>query len=378
MVQQILIHILNKHILKRIENIIYLKRFNIIINNYINMEIQVFGKISNFCEITNITIKNAFLSAIYNYINLSNIRYQLLDSLKSLDVLKKEQLYVTPHIMGVNCLIVFMEYDGKKCQAIINKKDLKHYQNQVNVQTIKMYNFWYNHRYANDLYPLSIFDGKFILNENNLTYLILDYYVLNGNKMLTKNIINKLDIMNNLLPTINSGLDKEKTNFDIKMSGIYALDQLGDLVFNKIKNSKLKINGLIFLPERSGKTYIFINDIEFSQLRSNVLNTNISQKYVSLSVPAIPLKFSVKNQIDENVKETFVFKKTNVSDVYELYLHNDTNKIYLNIIPENKIGIAHIPDIKTSHYFKLLSNEKELFTNDCVFNEKFKKWMPII
>jgi hypothetical protein len=342
------------------------------------MEIQVFGKISNFNEITNITIKNAFLSAIYNEINMSNIRYQLLDNFKSLDVLKKEQLYVTPHIMGVNCLIVFIEFDGKRCQAIINKKDLKHYQNQVNVQTVKMYNFWFNHKFANELFPLSIFDGKFILNENNLTYLILDYYVLNGKKMLTKNITNKINVMNELLPFINNGIDKEKTNFDIKMSGIYTIDQLGDLVFNKIKNSKLKINGLIFIPERSGKTYIFINDTEFSQLRSNVIDTNISQKYVSLSVPAVPMIFSVKNQIDENMKKTFVLKKTNVSDVYELYLHNDKNKIYLNIIPENKIGIAHIPDIKTSHYFKLLSNEKELFVNDCVFNEKFKKWMPIL
>ena len=58
------------------------------------MEVQVFGKISNFSEITNITIKNAFLDAIYSELNLSNLRYQLLDSIKSLDVLKKEQLYL--------------------------------------------------------------------------------------------------------------------------------------------------------------------------------------------------------------------------------------------------------------------------------------------
>jgi hypothetical protein len=340
------------------------------------MELQVFSKISNFNEITNLTIKNLILNTIYNELNLSNFRYQLLDNYKNLDVLKKEQLYITPHIMGVNCMIIFLEYDGKRYQAIINKKDLKFYKNQINVGQIKIYDFWVNHKFCNDIYPLTIFDGKFVLNDNNLTYLIQDCYYLGGEKMLTKNITNKTMFINEHLESINKNIETNK--FDIKMVAIYNIESISDLVFNKIKNSKLKINGIIFLPERSGKTYIYINDREFTQLRNNVSDDIINKKYNHLSVPSIPINMSVTNHNESNMTKKFVLKKTSLTDVFELYHYNDQNKIYLNIFPENRVGIAHIPDIKTSQYCKKMGNDNELFINKCVFNNKFKKWIPEI
>lgn len=341
------------------------------------MEIQTFSKLSTFKEITNNSIKDSIINMIYENLNVSNFRYQLLDDNKSFESIKKEQLYITPHIMGVNCWLIFCEIDGKRYQCFINKKDLKFYQNQMNPNNYKLYNFWFDHINNKELYPLTIFDGKFINNgtdPNNLTYLISDIYVKGGVKMLTSKLIDKIYDIETLLPKINNGLDQK---FIIRGSSIYNMDQLGDLIFNKIKNSKLKINGLIFMPERSGKTYIYINDTEFIQLRSTSYNN--FKEYVSLSIPAIPISMQcIPNQTDNQLVNEFVLRKTNISDVYEIYEYSNKDKIYLNLTKEQKVGIAHISDIKTSHYCKKMGDDLEIFINKCVYNNKFKKWMPIV
>ena len=339
------------------------------------MELQVFGKINSFNEITNVRTKNLILDTIYRELNLSNFRYQLLDNYKSLDVLKKEHFYITSHIMGVNCIIIFIESDGKKYQAIINKKDLKYQKNQIDVNRIKLYNFWVEHNNCNKFFPLSIFDGKFILNENNLTYLIHDCYIFNGEKILTKNLCDKIALITNFLPTINKSIDT--TKFDIKICAYYDINLIGEVIFKKIKNSKLKINGIIFMPERSGKTYIYINDAEFTQLRSNTNNDLVIKKYDHLTIPIIPINMSITNNNEPTMIKEFIIKKTNLTDVFELYHYENNDKIYLNITPENRIGIAHIPDIKTSQHCKKLSMTNDIFVHKCIFNNKFKKWIPI-
>lgn len=343
------------------------------------MEVQTLNKINNFNEVINNSIKNIIINTLYNELNISTFRYQLIDSITNLENIKKEPFYVTPHIMGVNCWIIFFEHEKKRYQFIINKKDLKFYQNQININQIKIYNFWCNHHLSglNELYPLSVLDGRFIINnqDNNLIYIIQDILILGGNKLLTKNLSDKTKTIDKLIPNINRCLENK---FTMKVAGIYAIDQIGDLVFNKIKNSKLKINGLIFLPEKSGKSYIYINDNEFIQLRTQISNDIICKQYTSLSVPAIPLQMSNKSQLDNSLENEFVLKKTNIADVFEVYNLIDNDKIYLNISTENMMGIAHIPDIKTSHYCKMMGNNNEIFINKCTYNNKFKKWMPII
>lgn len=345
------------------------------------MDIQINNKINSFKEITNNIIKTNLINTIYNELSVSNLRYQLLD--KNIDFLRKDIFYVTPHIIGIPCWLIFCEINEIKYKIIINKKDLKYYANQMIPNQIKISIFEYDNKSDESrlLYPLTVFEGRFInsLNENNqqvnLTYLISDIYIYGGKKILTKKLPDKIIIIEKLLPILNSGLDN---NFNIKLAGIYDMEQLGDLIFNKIKNSKLKINGLIFLPERSGKTFIYINDNDFSNLKNKVPNDIICKEYSSLSVPAIPIQMSVKNQLDTDLVNTFVIRKTNITDVFELYNYVNKEKLYLNLTKDNRIGIAHIPDMKTSHYCKMMGDKNEIFANKCIFNTKFKKWMPYI
>lgn len=354
------------------------------------MEIQTLNKMTTLKEITNIEIKTRLLTMIYEKLSIASFKYQLLDDITSFEILKKENIYhITPHIMGINCWLIFFENAGKRYQCIIHKKDLKHHMNQLNINNITIYTFWFNHQNAKNisaLYPLTIFDGKFIINtQNNLTYNITDMYIYGGNLSLSDNLPNKISKIENILQTIiipHMIEHNEKKNFDIKIASIYKTEQIGDLIFNKIKASKLKINGLIFLPIKSGKTYIYINDSAFTSLRTQYTETSLDQdikKCISLSIPAIPLHMSSTNDkfIDKQLVNEFIFKKTNISDVFELYKCINKEHLYLNIDKNNKIGIAYIPDISTSHMCKKLADEKEIFLHKCVFNVKFNKWMPI-
>ena len=59
------------------------------------------------------------------------------------------------------------------------------------------------------------------------------------------------------------------------MCRLYNFSELPDLIFNKLKTTELKINGLMFLPEYTGKYYIYTNDNEFDELKNNS-NNNVT------------------------------------------------------------------------------------------------------
>jgi len=330
----------------------------------------------NFKEVIQNDVKNIVLNIIYQKLNINNFRYQLLDQ-KNMDILKSETFFITPHIIGLSCWIIFIEIANIKYQYIILKKDLKQYRNQINFLTFKLYTFNCDQNTNAKLYPLTVFDGRFINNGKGLTYIIQDMYIYApNNNILIIPLNEKYKIIEQLLHSLNKNLDN---NFDIKLCGLYTYDMLGDLIFNKIKNSKFKINGFIFLPNLSGKTIIYVNDIDFNTLRVTPME-QISKKYNTLSIPNIPLKMNNINHLDTQLINEFVIRKTNISDVFEIYkyINKTDNKLYLNVEKDNYIGICHIPDIKTSHYCKIKGNQYDIFLNKCIYNNKFKKWCPVI
>jgi hypothetical protein len=62
-------------------------------------------------------------------------------------------------------------------------------------------------------------------------------------------------------------------------------------------------------------------------------------------------------------------KKTNTPDVYELFHVNNINM---------KEGIAHIPNMTTSHFFRDLFRKNDMIRVPCLKSEKFNKWIPIM
>lgn len=355
------------------------------------MEIQTFNKLSKFETITNKRIIDAVINIIYDNLNVGSFGYKMIDvanCISSLDLLVKNHAnyLITPHIMGINSWMIFLEFEGKHLCACINKRDIKHLKKQIDFKALQIYNCNFRMTSAQTkLFPFSIFDGKFIIGVDGiLSYNIFDIYYLGGISQLALSLKVKMSIMKDMISNINDGIshtnDGSSNEFNIKLIGLYDLNQLADLTFNKIKQSKLKINGFVFLPLISGKILIYINDIDFSNLKQHLSVPVSNDDYKYLHVPAIPLHLRTDNDQDKDFQNKFVLKKTKVADVFEMYncLSQYANKLYLNIFDENRIGIAHIPDIKTSKYCKEKGDSHEIFVNECVFNVKFNKWQPNI
>jgi hypothetical protein len=285
------------------------------------------------------------LDKIYSNVNFQKIRYQILNNRSYLDEIKSSKHYITPHFQGYNYLLIFMVINSVKYNLLI-MKNLKFWKEQNNMQDIKIYKFDTNNSYI-DYSTISIFDGKMINNSNKSSFIINDIY---NKTMENLTLPEKLELVNDILNKIKIN---DNHNFDCKVCRLYNFSELPDLVFNKLKTTELKINGLMFLPEYTGKYYIYTNDTEFDELKNN------SNNNVTITIK----KTNTNSEIE------FYMKKTNVPDVYELYDNDETNLV--------KEGIAHIPNMKTSHYFRNIFQNKNMIKINCIKSDKFNKWIPI-
>ena len=68
----------------------------------------------------------------------------------------------------------------------------------------------------------------------------------------------------------------------------------------------------------------------------------------------------------EGKKDKLKLEKTDISDVYQIYNKDD-----------EKLGIAHIPNLKISLYCKKIFEDKNKEYFNCIYNNHFKKWIPL-
>jgi hypothetical protein len=149
------------------------------------------------------------------------------------------------------------------------------------------------------------------------------------------------------------------SNFNVKLIKLYKYNEMNDLVYNKIRNSDFKINGLIFLPIRSGRVYIYINDTEFDTIK------NSPNLEVITDVTNIKLSQNMDVQIQE---KELLLQKTQIVDVYEVFTIDKTCRF----------GISSIPNIEISHKLRKHFNNNDQLIIKCIFDNNFLKWKPII
>ena len=78
------------------------------------------------------------------------------------------------------------------------------------------------------------------------------------------------------------------------------------------------------------------------------------------------LKSRTYSYENDGKRKKMFLKKTEITDVYDVYEDEDGERL----------GIAHIPNLRISHMCQnLIKNEFVKF--NCVYNKKFKKWTPI-
>ena len=308
-------------------------------------------------------IKNKILDYLFNTINLSKLRYGILDSIQRLKYLQENEHYVTPNYKGINYFLLFTTIMNKQYAVLINRKKLSYHRNQVDIKNVFIVKIQVNTNM--NIFTGTIFDGKIIKKENKYHFLIHDCFSIMGKKILDMEMDQKMLYLNDV---INSNLSINSCdNFTFKLNKLYKYNEIPDLIEKIIPLCCIESNGIIFYPKQSGNSIIHIErKLEKITIESSQ-NEVIESKTFDLIYNFTDfLKSRVYSYEKENKHKIFLISKTSIPDVFELYNKKD----------EPKVGIAHIPNLKISHYCE--NNINTPFTRvNCVYSVDFDKWIPL-
>ena len=259
---------------------------------------------------------------------------------KQLEKVRDENGYVSVQFQGIAYLIFFTMINGKKKNVLISKKELQSDNSRNNLRNIKMF---YMHLpfIDNKYYDGSILDGKMIkVGKTSNSFIIHEFYnkslmnmdLREKHQLIEKDIIHCFDNINQIA---------------FQLARLYNFSDLPDLLENKLSKSQCRVIGLMFLGKTSKPYYVYTNEIMFNTMK------------LTKEIPNV--------KVYENSMTEFRMKSTGKTDVYELYDRDD----------DESIGIAYIPDIRTSHYFDNIMTKESNIKVQCVKSEKFNKWVPI-
>jgi len=278
--------------------------------------------------------KYLIINYLYDKLDMETYSYKFIESEQDLYELKNNSYHIMPNFTGNKYLLLFINIKENDWCILINKNYLKSKIEDVNLNNIKIISI--KIRTSLDTYNGTILDGSLINSNNNNMFVINDAYYLGGKNLMNIQLSEKHSMIDQYIDDNFVNDDKMNNIIKLVLNQIYNYDELSKLVYEKIKSTKLPINGIVFVPNISNKNYIFIE--------------NINER---------------KNKIEAN----FLVKKTDIVDVYELFA--DTQK---NIV---RYGIADVPNIKCSIYCQNIFNKKDSYIMKCEFSYKTQRWIPI-
>lgn len=310
--------------------------------------------------INDLPLKNKIIDYLFNSIDISNFRYNMLDNVQKLNYLKDNAHYVSPNFKGYNYFVIFTKISNANYCCIIDKKKLSYHRNKINVKNINIIKIKINP--SNSIFNGTIFDGKLIRKDNKYYMMIKDCYIMMGNSIINMEMKDKMKYINSIIN--NQFSDNECKNFKFKINRLYEYSELDNIINNIIPKCEIDTMGLIFYPKFSGMTTIFMErKVEKVEIKNNVQNIDNNSYHLIKNIVEFLSEREYSYEKGKIVK--LIIEKTNITDVYNLYDKSE------------RIGIAHIPNLKTSLYLQKNITNNNKYKINCVYNNKFKKYIPL-
>jgi len=361
----------------------------------------------SFCDKTAFNIKTQnvkeqILKDIYNISQIKIIQ-------KHFEILKEhhfKKLNDNPHLISLKSngnpyLLYLTKYNFVNTCIFIDKKVQAGY--FLPRMIISRFNF------PDELFDNTLLEGEMIKDNNKKwIFLINDLYIYKNQSLENKNILKRLEVINNIfidfkndpddvcLFQINKYFKYDKFNYlvnDYKKSlnytcrGIYfkpLFFKFKNILFNFDDSLICKVHKVKY---QKGNEFI-TNKNKINQSHNNTNNnTNqnqIQQHNPSHNLPHNPQHNHTRNSYtNENGKvmshsdndklKEFYIENTDLPDVYNLYkIDNNTFTDFFDI--------AYIPNIVSSNFVRDLFINKALNTKikiECKYVSNFNKWTPI-
>ena len=317
--------------------------------------------------ILDLPTKQKIIDYVYSKLNLNKHRFKMLNNITGLEFLNNNKHYVSPNFKGFNYFLIFMnlEINGEKkkyCVAIDRRK-LSYHIEQIEIKNVFMVKV--HIKVSDSIFDGTIFDGKLIESSNKFIFLIQDCFYLMGKKILDMEMSQKMGHLDNILK-IHFSDPTVCDNFSIKLNKLCEYDGLENLIKNVIPSCNIPIQGLVFYPKYSGISIIFmVNKVNKVDIETSQVQNEESKTYDMIYNFVDFIKERVYSYEKSSKTRNYWLSKTNIPDVYNLSEKEDSEKI----------GIAHIPNVKISHLCDETIKDKPVKFN-CVYHTKFKAWIP--
>uniref|UniRef100_A0A6C0ARU8 Uncharacterized protein n=1 Tax=viral metagenome TaxID=1070528 RepID=A0A6C0ARU8_9ZZZZ len=291
---------------------------------------------------------------------------------------------------GVKCFAWFTTFKEKNVCLIMELSGNKQ------ICDIKITNACF----SNEIAYGTIIYGTVFYHEFNRFFSIEDIFFYKGNDISRENWGNKLIKIHKMFK---NDLNQISYNKYYIVFGLPLIAQTNNELQEVLKNIKYKIDTIQFRLYNKSNSFLLMKYSEY--LNEKIYDKKEPIKKSELIQKVEPIKKTepiFKNvEQNRNQKESiFLIRPDIQDDIYYLYSLNSHRK-------EEQVGIAHIPDFKTSSMMNKLfriikennnldaleeSDDEEEFENDkvdkfvkldtshkmvCQYNYKFKKWLPI-
>lgn len=282
---------------------------------------------------------------------------------------------------GVKCFAWFTTFNEKNVCLIMELSGNKQ------ICDIKIINACF----SNELAYGTIIYGTVFFHKFNRFFSIEDIFFYKGNDISRENWGNKLT---KIYKMFSSDLNQLSYNKNYIVFGLPLIAKTNNELQEALKNIKYKIDTIQFrLYDKSNNLLFMKYDLYLNDKKEQVEPIVTKVEHIVKKVEPIVKKVEPKECV-------FLIRPDIQDDIYYLYSLNSDKK-------EEQVGIAHIPDFKTStmmnKLFRIIkendnldaleeSDDEEEFENDkvdkfvkldtshkmvCQYNYKFKKWIPI-
>ena len=320
-----------------------------------------FGE-SDAIVINDLDFKNKIIDYLFNTIDISKYRYNMLENLQQLNFLKLNEHYLSPNFKGYNYFLIFYKYNSIQYCVAVDRKNLSYHRDKVDIKKVPIFKI--KVMTTPSIFRGTIMDCKLIKN----IMIIKDCFQLMGNMIIDMDMMNKMIHLDSII--MNQFQKEYCSNFTFKINKLYQYNMLTEVIQNIIPQCSLEIQGLIFLPKLSGISIIYVdkkthaneNKVEITQQNKTIVTENNHMVH-DLKKFLLSRNYSYENN---GKKKNLIIEKTNMIDVYN---------VYEKIDDEDKIGIAHIPNLKISKY--CYENIIDKHMCQCIFHNEFNKWIPL-
>lgn len=283
-------------------------------------------------------------------------------------------------------LLYLTRIDNVNCCFFIDRK-LKNGYSYPKIHCVK-------YRFSNELFNGTIFTGELVRDlQRRWFFLLSDILLYKGEKTDNKNILSRYDLMNNIL-TKEYTIDKNFEVCPLQIKKLFMYKDFKYMTTEFMPNLPYYCRGIIFFTLSKFSNYVF----QIPRERNiKVKHTDEIEKQLQMEHPELwgkvnYISSSNSNTVEENNKTDRENNSTNqeedntiaennvvlrilntdISDIYNLYWFQGGELM--------KLGIALVPNMKSSKYLVHLFKDNPNCLNTCVecrYSPIFEKWVPI-